>query len=176
METRSIRLERRSAPRGRAARGTVMVECLIVSLVSILFCAGCLGLYQLYDAKLHAMHDARALAWGKAYAREGCAPALDVANLFENVVEALDDPIGIGLPSDGAAPRPISGGGTFAHVAEGGSYVVQAPAVLAWQPANVRHNMQLACAEATQSQHGTLLDVALYGVRTLLPDLFRQGN
>ena len=176
MEKRSIAFEQLGASRRRAERGTIMVECLIVSLVLILFCAGGLGLYQLYDAKLHAMHDARALAWGKAYAREGCAPALDVGNLFESVVDAVDDPIGIGLPSDGVTPRPISGGGTFAHVAEGGSYVVQAPSALGWQSSSVRHSMQLACAEATQSQHGTLLDVALYGVRTLLPDLLGQGN
>jgi len=158
----------------RAQRGSIFVEALIVCVLLTLFFAGCLGLHQLYAAKLQAMHDARALAWGKAFGREGCAPALDAGAFFRNVLDAADDPIGIGLPVDAETPRSMASQGTFGHVEEGAGYEFIGPDVLGWSEVSVRHTMQLACSEPTQSNHGTLMDAALYGVQTLLPDLFRQ--
>jgi hypothetical protein len=176
--TNMARNHRQTSATRRAARpaqrGSIFVEALIVCVLLTLFFAGCLGLHQLYAAKLQAMHDARALTWGKAFGREGCAPALDAANLFRNVVDAADDPIGIGLPVDVETPRSLAPQGTFGHVEEASGYEFIGPDLFGWSQVSVQHSMQLACSEPTQSNHGTLMDAALYGVRTLLPDLFRQ--
>jgi hypothetical protein len=161
-------------PTRRAQRGSIFVESLIVCVMITLFFAGCLGLHQLYAAKLQAMHDARALTWGKAFGREGCAPALDTGNFFRSVLDAADDPIGIGLPMDAEAPRSLAPEGTFGHVEQASGYEFVGPDLFGWSQVSVRHSMQLACSEPTQTNHGTLMDAALYGVQTLLPDLFRQ--
>lgn len=147
----------------KRARGSVLVEGIIVASMLTLMMAGGLFLHRLYVAQMKAIGDARLAAWSQAL--KGCNSGVDLSGIWRDAGESS-------APVDVDTDSTPSFFGAVSHNSGSASETATPDALIASKSYRMTVNDSVACNEVAQNPRGDVLSLVGYISANVIPSFF----